>query len=48
MPLTNAEMADLCRLSESRYKEVRRSLEAAGKLRRTERRVWILQRQDEI
>jgi CRP-like cAMP-binding protein len=47
LPLSNHEMADLCGLSESRYKEVRRDLEATRRLRRRGRRVWILQRVQE-
>jgi len=44
LPLNNAEMADLCGLSESRYKEVRRELEETGRLRHLARRLWTLHR----
>lgn len=44
MPLNNTEIANLCGLSESHYKAVRRQLEVAGKLERRNRRIWILHR----
>lgn len=44
LPFSNAEMADLCGLSESHYKEVRRELEDAGRIRRLARRLWMLNR----
>jgi hypothetical protein len=44
LPLSNSEMADLCGLSESHYKEVRRELEATGRLKHQEHRLWILHR----
>jgi hypothetical protein len=42
MPFSNAEMADLCGLSESHYKEVRRELEETGRVKHLERRLWVL------
>ena len=44
LPFSNAEMADLCGLSESHYKQVRRELEATGRVRRLARRLWMLNR----
>jgi CRP-like cAMP-binding protein len=44
LPLSNMEMADLCGLSESHYKEVRRELEDTGKLKHLARRLWVLHR----
>jgi len=44
MPFSNAEMADLCGLSESHYKEVRRELEETGRVKHVERRRWVLHR----
>jgi CRP-like cAMP-binding protein len=44
LPLTNTEMADLCGLSESHYKEVRRELEDTGKLKHLARRLWVIHR----
>lgn len=46
LPLTNSEMADLCGLSESHYKEVRRELEETGKLKHLARRLWVLHRRN--
>jgi len=43
MPLTSAEVASLCGLSESHYKALRHRLEADGRLRRRGRS-WILPR----
>ena len=42
LPFSNAEMADLCGLSESHYKEVRRELEETGRVRHLARRLWVL------
>ncbi len=44
LPFSNAEMADLCGLSESRYKEVRRELQETGRVRHVARRLWVLHR----
>ena len=44
LPLSNMEMADLCGLSESHYKEVRRELEETGRLKHLARRLWVLHR----
>jgi CRP/FNR family transcriptional regulator len=44
MPFSNAEMADLCGLSESHYKEVRRELEKTGRVRHLARKLWALHR----
>lgn len=44
LPFSNAEMADLCGLSESHYKEVRRELEETGRARHVARRLWTLRR----
>lgn len=48
MPFSNAEMADLCGLSESHYKEVRRELEETGRVKHIERRLWVLHRGKDI
>ncbi len=48
LPFSNAEMADLCGLSESHYKEVRRELEETGRLRHVARRLWVLHRAKDI
>jgi CRP-like cAMP-binding protein len=42
LPLSNQEMADLCGLSASHYKQVRHDLEATGRLRHCGRRIWVL------
>jgi CRP/FNR family transcriptional regulator len=47
LPFSNAEMADLCGLSESHYKEVRRELEDTGRVKHLERRLWVLHRSKE-
>lgn len=44
LPFSNAEMAELCGLSESHYKEVRRELEEAGRVRHLARKLWMLHR----
>ncbi len=41
-PLDNREMAELLGLSESHYKQVRSELEATGRLRREEKRIFVL------
>jgi CRP/FNR family transcriptional regulator len=48
MPFSNAEMADLCGLSESHYKEVRRELEETGRVKHLERRLWVLHRGKDV
>ena len=45
MPFSNAEMADLCGLSESHYKKVRRELEKTGRVRHLARKLWVLHRE---
>lgn len=44
LPLDNVDMAALCGVSESHYKAIRRSLEQTGRLRRQDRRRWLLSR----
>jgi CRP-like cAMP-binding protein len=44
LPFGNAEMADLCGLSESHHKEVRRELEETGRVKHLARRLWVLHR----
>jgi CRP/FNR family transcriptional regulator len=48
LPFSNAEMADLCGLSESHYKEVRRELELTGRVRHLARRLWVLHRGEDM
>lgn len=48
LPFSNAEMADLCGLSESHYKEVRRELQETGRVRHLARRLWVLHRGKDI